>query len=100
MTELEEEIINIFEEAKYYSHLSSHPLNRTLTDLNTTFNIINVYNFWIQDYPEYKSDKISRAKEWLNDILSLLDDYQLYLQKMNELLIYAKMGLGTQNSLT
>ena len=39
MTELEEEIIIIFKESKYYSYLSPHPLNKTLTDFNTTFNI-------------------------------------------------------------
>ena len=93
MTELKEEITNIFKEAKYYSYLSPHPLNKTLTDLNTTFNIISVYNFWIQDYPEYRNHKISRAKEWLDDILSLFDDYQLYLEKISELLIYAKNGI-------
>ena len=76
---------NIFKDAKYNSYLSSHPLNKVMT-YNTTSNIISIYYFWIQDYPEYKSDKKSRAMEWLNDILGLFDEHLLYLQKIFELL--------------
>ena len=91
--ELEGEVINIFKDAKYNSYLSSHPLNNTMTNLNTTFNIISIYNFWIQDYPEYQNDKKSRAIEWLNHIVGLFDKYLLYLKKLFELLIHAKNGL-------
>ena len=91
--ELEGEIFNIFKDAKYNSYLSSRPLNNTTTNFNTTFNVISIHNFWIQDYPEYKNDKKSRAIEWLNDILGLFYKYLLYLQKIFELLIYAKNGL-------
>ena len=72
--ELEGEIINIFKDTKYNSYLSSHLLNNTMTNLNSTFNIISIYNFWIQNYPEYKNDQKSRAIEWLNDILGLFDE--------------------------
>ena len=71
--ELEGEIINSFKDTKYNSYLSSHPLNNTMTNLKSTFNIISIYNFWIQNYPEYKNDKKSTAIEWLNYILGLLD---------------------------
>ena len=37
--------------------------------------------------------KTTRAIKWLNDILGLFDKYLLYLQKIFELLIYAKNGL-------
>ena len=66
-----------------------------MTNLNTTFNIRSFYNFWIQDSPEYKHDKRSRATESLNDILGVFDVYLSSLQKkiFVELLIYAKNGI-------
>ena len=73
--ELKDEIFNIFEEAKYNSCFSSLSLNKTMTNINSTFNIRRFYNFWIQDNPEYKNDERSRVTEWLNDILGLFDVY-------------------------
>ena len=63
-----------------------------MTNLNTTFNIRSFYNFWIQDSPEYKNDKRSRATESLNDIHDSFDVYLSSLQKniFVELLIYEK----------
>ena len=52
-----------------------------MTNVNTTFNIRSIHNFWMQDNPEYKNDKRSRATEWLNDILGLFDVYLSSLQK-------------------
>ena len=76
-----EEIINIFKEAKHNLYLSSYPLNKTIANLNTTFNIRNIYNFRIQDNVVYENDKRFRATEWLNDILGLFYVYLSSLQK-------------------
>ena len=60
---LEKEITaNIFHGAKQNVYLSPHPLDKTMTNLSTTFNIIGIYNFCIQEYPEHKSEKRSRVK--------------------------------------
>ena len=64
-----------------------------MKNLSTIFNIIGIYNFWIQEHPEYKNEKRSRVIEWLNDILDLFDIYLSSLQKIFELLIYAKNGI-------
>ena len=64
-----------------------------MTNLSTTFNIISIYNFWMQEYPEYRNEKRSRVKEWLYDILDLLEVYLSSLQKIFKPLIYAKNGI-------